>query len=158
MAKETKTNAMRILEKQKIPYAFQTYECSEFVDGMDTVRNLGLDKEKVFKTLVTIGKSKDYFVFVIPVAKELDLKKAAKAVGEKSVEMIPVKDITKITGYVRGGCTSIGMKKQFPTVMHESALLHDKIWVSGGRIGLQIELAPGDLLKANGGKCEDIIK
>ena len=158
MGKEVKTNAMRILEKQKIPYQFQTYECEEFTDGMETVRRLGLAPEEVFKTLVTIGKSRNYFVFVIPVAEELDLKKAAKAVGEKSVEMIPVKDITKITGYVRGGCTSVGMKKQFPTVLHKSALDHEKIWVSGGRIGLQIQLAPQDLLKANGGKSEDITK
>ena len=158
MGKEAKTNAMRILEKQKIPYTYQTYECDEFVDGMDTVRNLGLVAEEVFKTLVTVGKSGEYFVFVIPVAEELDLKKAARAVGEKSVEMIHVKDITKITGYVRGGCTSIGMKKQFTTVVHESALVHEKIWVSGGRIGLQIQLAPEDLLKANGGKSGDVIK
>ena len=158
MDKEVKTNAMRILEKQKIPYVFKIYECEEFTDGMETVRRLGLAPEEVFKTLVTIGKNRNYFVFVIPVAEELDLKKAAKAVGEKSVEMIPVKDITKITGYVRGGCTSVGMKKQFPTVLHKSALDHEKIWVSGGRIGLQIQLAPQDLLKANGGKSEDITK
>lgn len=158
MGKEVKTNAMRILEKQKIPYTFQTYECSTFTDGMETVRQLGLNAEEVFKTLVAVGKSGNYFVFVIPVAQELDLKKAARAVGEKSVELIHVKDITKITGYVRGGCTSVGMKKQFPTVVHDSALEHEKIWVSGGRIGLQIQLSPKDLLKANGGKSEDIIK
>lgn len=158
MGKEVKTNAMRILEKQKIPYTFQTYECSTFTDGMETVRQLGLDEKEVFKTLVAVGKSGNYFVFVIPVAKELDLKKAARAVGEKSVELIHVKDITKITGYVRGGCTSVGMKKQFPTVVHESALENEKIWVSGGRIGLQIQLSPKDLLRANGGKSEDIIK
>lgn len=158
MGKEVKTNAMRILEKQKIPYTFQTYECSIFTDGMETVRQLGLDEKEVFKTLVAVGKSGNYFVFVIPVAQELDLKKAARAVGEKSVELIHVKDITKITGYVRGGCTSVGMKKQFPTVVHDSALEHEKIWVSGGRIGLQIQLSPKDLLRANGGKSEDIIK
>lgn len=158
MGKEVKTNAMRILEKQKIPYTFQTYECSTFTDGMETVRQLGLNEKEVFKTLVAVGKSGNYFVFVIPVAEELDLKKAARAVGEKSVELIHVKDITKITGYVRGGCTSVGMKKQFPTVVHESALEHEKIWVSGGRIGLQIKLSPEDLLRANGGKSEDIIK
>lgn len=158
MGKEIKTNAMRILEKQKIPYTFQTYECSTFTDGMETVRQLGLNEQEVFKTLVAVGKSGNYYVFVIPVAEELDLKKAARSVGEKSVELIHVKDITKITGYVRGGCTSVGMKKQFPTVVHESALEHEKIWVSGGRIGLQIQLTPEDLLKANGGKSEDIIK
>lgn len=158
MGKEAKTNAMRILEKQKIPYTFETYECDTFTDGMETVRRLGLNAEEVFKTLVAVGKSGNYFVFVIPVEEELDLKKAARAVSEKAVELIPVKDITKVTGYVRGGCTSIGMKKQFPTVVHESAFLHEKIWVSGGRIGLQIKLAPEDLLTANGGTKEDIIK
>lgn len=158
MGKEVKTNAMRILEKQKIPYTFETYECDAFTDGMETVRRLGLNAEEVFKTLVAVGKSGNYFVFVIPVAEELDLKKAARAVGEKSVELIPVKDITKVTGYVRGGCTSVGMKKQYPAVVHESAFAHEKIWVSGGRIGLQIRLSPLDLLKANGGTKEDIIK
>lgn len=158
MGKEVKTNALRILDKQKIPYEFQTYECGEFTDGMETVRRLNLKAEEVFKTLVTVGKSGEHFVFVIPVAEELDLKKAAKAAGEKSVELIPVKDITKITGYVRGGCTSIGMKKQFPTFLHESAFDQETIWVSGGRIGLQIRIAPEDLLKANGGKRCDLIK
>ena len=109
--KEIKTNAMRILDRMKIPYEHYTYECSEFIDGMQIVEKLGLDAEKVYKTLVTQGNAKEYFVFVIPVAKELDMKKAAKAVGQKSVAMIHVKEITQITGYVRGGCTAVGMKK-----------------------------------------------
>lgn len=158
VGKEAKTNAMRMLEKQKIPFTSMAYECEEFVDGMDTARRLGLSPEQTFKTLVTVGKSKEYYVFVIPIGEELDLKKAAKAVGEKSVEMIPVKDITRVTGYVRGGCTAIGMKKQYPTVLHESALEQETIWVSGGRIGLQLRLSPQDYIKAAEAKCGDIIQ
>lgn len=111
--KEIKTNAMRILDRMKIPYTHYTYECDEFIDGMQIVEKLNLKPEQVYKTLVTQGHSKSYFVFVIPVAEELDLKKAAKAVGEKSLEMIHVKDINQITGYIRGGCTAVGMKKQY---------------------------------------------
>lgn len=109
--KEVKTNAMRILESLKIPYTHHTYECEEFVDGLQIADKLSLPYEQVYKTLVTVSNSKNYFVFVIPIAAELDLKKAAKSVGEKSVEMIHVKDINAITGYIRGGCTAIGMKK-----------------------------------------------
>ena len=115
--KEIKTNAMRILDRMKIPYTHYTYECDEFIDGMQIVEKLNLKPEQVYKTLVTQGHSKAYFVFVIPVAEELDLKKAAKAVGEKSLEMIHVKDINQITGYIRGGCTAVGMKKQYKTVI-----------------------------------------
>ncbi len=146
--KEIKTNAMRILDRMKIQYEHYTYECSEFIDGMQIVEKLGLDAEKVYKTLVTQGNAKEYFVFVIPVAKELDMKKAAKAVGQKSVAMIHVKEITQITGYVRGGCTAVGMKKQFVTVIDETAQKLEKIVVSGGRIGSQLELSPADLAKA----------
>ncbi|MCD8242180.1 MAG: aminoacyl-tRNA deacylase, partial [Lachnospiraceae bacterium] len=113
--KEVKTNAMRILESMKIPYQYHTYECGEFVDGIRVADQLGLPHEKVFKTLVTVGNSKNYFVFVIPIEEELDLKKAARAGGEKSVEMLHVKEINQVTGYVRGGCTAIGMKKQYVT-------------------------------------------
>ncbi len=119
--KEIKTNAMRILDRMKIPYTHYTYECDEFIDGMQIVEKLNLKPEQVYKTLVTQGHSKAYFVFVIPVAEELDLKKAAKAVGEKSLEMIHVKDINQITGYIRGGCTAVGMKKQYKTVIDGSA-------------------------------------
>lgn len=157
MAKELKTNAMRMLERLKIPYEYRTYECDEFVDGLHIADQLGLSYETVYKTLVTIGKSKSYYVFVIPIAKELDLKKAAKSVGEKSVEMIPVKDINAVTGYIRGGCTAIGMKKQYVTRIDESAQKLEQITVSGGKLGMQITLSPQDLRKACGGEFAQII-
>lgn len=156
--KEVKTNAMRILESMKIPYEHYTYECDEFVDGIQIADKLSLPYEKVYKTLVTVGSSKNYFVFVIPIAKELDMKKAAKAVGEKSVEMIHVKDINAITGYIRGGCTAVGMKKQYVTRIDESAQVLPTMIVSGGRIGSQIELAPKDLAKAARAEFAEIIK
>lgn len=146
--KEIKTNAMRILDRMKIPYEHYTYECEEFTDGMQIVEKLQLNPDQVYKTLVTQGNTKEYFVFVIPVAAELDMKKAAKAVGQKSVSMIHVKEITQITGYVRGGCTAVGMKKQFVTVIDETARDLEKIVVSGGRIGSQLELSPTDLARA----------
>ncbi len=155
--KEIKTNAMRILEKEKIPFLHYTYECEEFIDGIQIADKLSQPHEKVYKTLVTVGNSKNYFVFVIPIEEELDLKKAAKSVGEKSVSMIHVKDINRITGYIRGGCTAIGMKKQYVTRLDESAGAQETIIVSGGRIGSQIELKPDDLLKACKGEYADII-
>lgn len=155
--KEVKTNAMRILDWMKIAYTHQSYECEEFVDGIQTADHLGLPHERVYKTLVTLGSSKQYFVFVIPIEAELDMKKAAKVVGEKSVSMIPVKDITAVTGYVRGGCTAIGMKKQYKTVISETAKELERMYVSGGKIGCQIELAPEDLCKASGAVYGDII-
>ncbi|MCI5500699.1 MAG: Cys-tRNA(Pro) deacylase [Lachnospiraceae bacterium] len=157
MGKEVKTNAMRILDRNKIKYTLNTYECDNFIDGVSVADALGQDYDMSFKTLVTVGKSGQYYVFAIPIAEELDMKKAAKVVGEKSVEMLHVKDINKVTGYIRGGCTPIGMKKQYPTVIHESAKMYDTIIVSGGRIGAQIFLAPDDLIKVTGGKYEDII-
>ena len=155
--KEIKTNAMRILDRNKIAYDVNTYECEEFHDGISIADMLGQPYESSFKTLVTVGKSKNYYVFVLPIAEELDLKKAAKLVGEKSVEMIHVKDIFTITGYVRGGCTPLGMKKQYQTVVHKSAKEFDKIIISGGRIGSQIVLAPDDLVKVIRGTYGDII-
>ena len=155
--KEVKTNAMRILDRMKIAYTHQSYECEEFVDGIQTADHLGLPHEKVYKTLMTLGSSKQYFVFVIPIEAELDMKKAAKAVGEKSVSMIPVKDITAVTGYVRGGCTAIGMKKQYKTVISETAKELERMYVSGGKIGCQIELAPEDLCRASNAVYGDII-
>ena len=143
--KEIKTNAMRILDRMKIPYTHYTYECDEFIDGMQIVEKLNLKPEQVYKTLVTQGHSKAYFVFVIPVAEELDLKKAAKAVGEKSLEMIHVKDMLSVTGYIRGGCSPIGMKKKFPTYIEETAQLYDKITVSAGQRGVQVTLSPETL-------------
>ena len=148
MAKEAKTNAMRFLEKNKINYTVQTYQCDEFIDGIHTAEKLGQPLDETFKTLVAHGKSGDYYCFLLPVALELDLKKAAKSVGEKSVELLHVKDITKVTGYVRGGCTAIGMKKNFVTRIDETAMLHDRIYISGGKIGCQILLRPEDFLKA----------
>ena len=155
--KDVKTNAMRILDRNKIPYNIITYECDEFIDGTTVARKLGQPLERSFKTLVAEGKSKNFFVFVIPVAEELDLKKAAKAVGEKSVEMIHVKDINKITGYIRGGCSPLGMKKQFYTVIDKRAENFDTFFISGGRIGSHIELNPKSLMGILNGKFEDII-
>ena len=157
---EFKTNVMRILDKAKIKYSALEYphEDGVCVDGVTVAELVGLDPAGVFKTLVTKGASKAYFVFVIPVADELDLKKAAKAVGEKSVEMIHVKDILKVTGYIRGGCSPIGMKKQYPTVFHESCLNNPNIIVSAGKIGYQIDLDPQTLIEFTKGKCADIIK
>lgn len=156
--KEVKTNAMRILESMKIPYVHMTYECDEFIDGLQIADKLSLPYEKVYKTLVTMGNSKDYFVFVIPIARELDLKAAARSVGQKSVEMIHVKDINKVTGYIRGGCTAIGMKKQYVTRIDSSAESLEKIIVSGGRIGSQLELAPEDLARAAEAQFADVIR
>ena len=156
--KEVKTNAMRILESMKIPFTHYTYECDEFVDGLQTADKLSLPYEKVYKTLVTVGASKNYYVFVIPVAQELDMKKAAKSVGEKSVEMIHVKDINQITGYIRGGCTAVGMKKQYVTRIDVSAASLPMIIISGGKIGLQLELKPDDLKKAARAEYADVLK
>lgn len=145
MGKELKTNAMRILDRNKIKYELITYECDEFIDGMHTAEITGAPVEQSYKTLVMQGKSKQFYVFVVPIAKEVDLKAAARAVGEKSVEMIHVKDITAITGYVRGGCSPLGMKKQFPTIIDSSAEQFDEIYVSGGRIGTTLRLKTLDL-------------
>ena len=145
--KEVKTNAMRILEKLKIPFEVKTYECDEFVDGMHIADQLGQPYEQSFKTLVMQGKSKEYYVFVLPVDKEVDLKKAAHVVGEKSLAMVHVKDIQAVTGYIRGGCTSIGMKKKYPTFIDETAILFDEIAVSAGMRGEQIILNPEDLIR-----------
>lgn len=147
MAKEIKTNAMRILDRNKIPYEVLTYECDEFIDGLHTAEKTGAPVEQSFKTLVAQGKSGEYYVFVIPIAEEVQLKTAAKAVGEKSVEMIHVRDITKITGYVRGGCSPLGMKKQFRTVIDKSAENFEQIYVSGGRIGSTIKVSPTALAR-----------
>ncbi len=158
MGKEVKTNAMRILDKNKIPYEILNYECGEFIDGLHTAEATGAPVEQSFKTLVMQGKSRQYYVFVIPIADEVDLKAAARAVGEKSVEMIHVKDITAITGYVRGGCSPLGMKKQFPTIVHESAAAFDKIYISGGRIGTSITINPDSLLTVVRGQYADVIR
>lgn len=156
--KEVRTNAMRILESMQIPFEHYTYECREFVDGLQIADMLGLPYEKVYKTLVTVGNSRNYFVFVIPIAEELDLKAAARSVGEKSVEMLHVKDINAVTGYIRGGCTAVGMKKQYVTRIDSSAEALEKMIVSGGRIGSQLELAPADLARAARAEFADIVR
>ena len=157
MGKETKTNAVRILDRNKIPYELITYECDEFIDGVHTLEATGAPAGQTYKTLVMIGKSKKYYVFVIPVAEEVDLKAAARAVNEKSVEMIHVKDIQSVTGYIRGGCSPLGMKKAFPTVIDATAELYDKIYVSGGRIGTTICLSPQDLATVTNASFADIL-
>lgn len=153
---EIKTNAMRILEKEKVPFESIFYQCDEFIDGIHTADLLGLAYEIVYKTLVVQGHSKNYYVFVIPIAKELDLKKAAKSVQEKSVQMLALKEITQVTGYVRGGCTAIAMKKQFVTRIHEEAKDLETLVVSGGKIGVQLRLVPEGLLKVTRGEFADL--
>ena len=159
MKKEVKTNVMRLLEKEGIPYLAHEYpHGKEAVDGVTVASLLGQDPECVFKTLVTRGASGDYYVFVVPVAEELDLKKCARAVGEKSVEMIHVRDITRVTGYVRGGCSPLGMKKQYRTTFHLTAGELSNIVVSAGKIGYQIDLSPKDLIRLTNAQLCDIIK
>lgn len=155
---EQKTNVMRVLEQKKVPYRAHSYpHGEEAVDGVTVAALTGLAPEKVFKTLVTRGASKKNYVFVIPVAKELDLKKAAKASGEKSIALIHVSEINALTGYIRGGCSPIGMKKQSETFYHESCLQQETIAVSAGKIGAQVELAPADLIRLTRGKTADLI-
>ena len=151
MGKEVKTNAVRILDRNKVEYELNKYECDDFKDGVSIADMLEQSYDMSFKTLVTVGKSGKYYVFAIPVDKEINMKKAAKEVGEKNIEMVHVKDINAVTGYIRGGCTPIGMKKNYPTVINESAKEHEKIIVSGGRLGLQIILKPDDLVKVTNG-------
>ena len=156
MKKEEKTNVMRVLDGKKIPYESHMYEPDATMTGEEIAGILGEDTSNVFKTLVTQGKSGGYYVFVVPVKAELDLKKAAKAAGEKAVSMIKQKELLPLTGYVHGGCSPIGMKKQFPTFIHETATGFDKVFVSAGKVGFQIELAPADLIKVAGCKVADI--
>lgn len=143
-----KTNAMRILDSKKIPYITYEYDVSDGkTDGLTVAAKVGQDPTMVFKTLVTQGTSREYYVFVVPVGEELDLKKAAKAANEKKIDMIPMKDLLPITGYIHGGCSPIGMKKQFKTFIEESARLNQRIVFSGGKVGLQVELVLEDLIK-----------
>ena len=145
--KEEKTNVMRVLEQKKVPYTPHTYDPeASGIDGVSVAKALGQDPAAVFKTLVAKGASGGYYVFDIPVAETLDLKKAAKAVGEKSIAMLPQKELLPLTGYVHGGCSPVGMKKRFPTVFDESCLANGTICVSAGKVGFQVELAPQDLL------------
>lgn len=152
-----KTNVMRILDKSKIPYNHYTYADTDAISGVDVAKVLGQNPEKVFKTLVTVGKSKKHYVFMIPVAEELDLKKAAHSVGEKSVEMLKQKDLLPTTGYVHGGCSPIGMKKNFETVVHSSAGDFEMIIFSAGKIGYQVEMSVENLKKLVRLKIADII-
>lgn len=156
MAKEVKTNAMRMLDRAKISYGVINYDCGDFIDGVHVAKKTGAPVEQSFKTLVMRGKSGQYYVCVLPVAAEVDLKKAARMMEEKSLEMLHVKDINKVTGYVRGGCSPLGMKKLFPTVIHESAREYDRIYISGGRIGTTIVVAPEPLAELTGAKFADI--
>ncbi|CAM5194406.1 Cys-tRNA(Pro)/Cys-tRNA(Cys) deacylase OS=Ureibacillus acetophenoni OX=614649 GN=SAMN05877842_10627 PE=3 SV=1 [Ureibacillus acetophenoni] len=160
MAKQkiSKTNAVRILDQQKINYQLFEYEVDEHIDGISVAAKIGYDVTFVYKTLVTTAGAGKFFVFVIPVSNELDLKKCAKVAGEKRVEMIHVNDLLNTTGYIRGGCSPIGMKKLFPTFVHDSARELDFLIVSAGKRGMQIQLDPNDLLKVTKGKFADIIK
>ena len=157
--KEEKTNVMRILDQKKVPYTPYTYphEPGVAVDGVTVAESMGQDPARVFKTLVTRGASGGYYVFDIPVAETLDLKKAAKAVGEKSIAMIHQKELLPLTGYVHGGCSPVGMKKPFPTTFHKTALDADTITVSAGKIGYQVELSPGDLIALVHGQTADVV-
>ena len=145
MAKIEKTNVMRILDQKKIDYKFHSYIESGVISGIDVANVLNQDPNQVFKTLVTIGSSKNFYVFLVPVCSELNLKKAAKAVSEKSIEMIKSKDLLPLTGYIHGGCSPIGMKKTFITTIDESAILFDTIIFSGGKIGYQVEISLDNL-------------
>ena len=157
MKNNDKTNVMRVLDGRKISYAVHTYEPDATMSGEEIAALLDEDADKVFKTLVTQGKSGQYYVFVVPVKEELDLKKAAKAAGEKAVSMIKQKELLPLTGYVHGGCSPIGMKKQFPTFIHETAKQYEKIMVSAGKVGFQIELPPDDLAKITGCRFAAIV-
>ncbi len=157
MKNREKTNAMRLLDISGIVYAVHYYESDSFMDGVSVAGKLGISEEQVYKTLVVQGKSKEYYVCVIPVMDELDLKKTAKVFGEKSIEMIPAKDIIKVTGYVRGGCSPIGMKKKFTTAIDQKILGEKDIYVSGGRLGAQIFINSNVLVKLTKAIVEDVI-
>ncbi len=156
---ETKTNVMRLLDKQKIKYIPHSYPHGDDIatDGVSVAGFLGKDPSSVYKTLVTRSASKNYYVFVIPVAEHLDLKKAAKSVKEKSIEMIKQNELLPLTGYVHGGCSPIGMKKSFKTTFHEDILSLETVTLSAGKIGSQIELSPADIIKATRGATADLI-
>ena len=156
MKKQEKTNVMRVLEQKKIPYKAHFYDTEQAISGMEVAETLGQDPKQVFKTLVTVGTSKRNYVFVVPVWGELNLKKAAKAVGEKSIEMIKSKELLPLTGYIHGGCSPIGMKKFFTTTIHETAKEQDTIIFSGGKIGFQVEVSLEDLAKVITFKLQDI--
>lgn len=154
----SKTNAVRLLDSKKIPYQIYEYDAPEgFLDGVSVAKATDMPVEKVFKTLVTQGASHEYYVCIIPVAAELDLKKAARHFGEKKLDMIPAKNITAVTGYIKGGCSPLGMKKAFRTALHQSAAERDKIVVSAGKVGLQMEISPQDLIAVAKASLADLI-
>ena len=156
--KEEKTNVMRVLDQKKVPYTPHAYPAGDAApDGVSVASLLGQDPVAVFKTLVAKGASGGHYVFDIPVEATLDLKKAARAVGEKSIAMLPAKELLPLTGYVHGGCSPVGMKKRFPTVFHESCLEHETICVSAGKVGFQVEVRPADLMALVGGTTADLI-
>jgi len=153
-----KTNAVRLLDLKKVDYILHEYDAPDgFLDGVSVAKATGIDPDRVFKTLVTQGASKEFYVCVIPVAQELDMKKAAKHFGEKKLEMIPAKDITKITGYIKGGCSPVGMKKLFRTAIDENASAFERIVVSAGKVGLQMDLPLASLIEATGARLADLI-
>ena len=157
--KSAKTNAVRLLENEQVPYELMEYDINDGqLDGVSVAAKTGQATESVYKTLVTIAGPRELFVFIVPVAEELDLKKAAKAAGVKKLEMLPLKDLTKETGYVRGGCSAIGMKKKYPTVIDASAEQLEQIIVSAGKPGLQMKLSPMDLARVAEASFSDIIK
>lgn len=159
MAKIQKTNAMRILDKEKIDYIMKTYDASDGkIDGVSVANKVGRSANEIFKTIVTVGISKEVYVFIIPVDKEIDLKKAAKVAGEKKIEMLPLSDLLKTTGYIRGGCSPIGMKKLYKTFIQKEGEELETIVFSGGKVGLQIEMKPLDLKKVINGEFVCVVK
>ena len=154
--KDEKTNVMRLLDQHGVPYTPHFYDPDGPIDGLSVAKAVGADPEAVFKTLVTRGASGGYYVFDIPVGDSLDLKKAARAVGEKSIAMLPQKELLPLTGYVHGGCSPVGMKKPFPTVFHETVILFDTIYVSAGKIGAQVEADPNALMALIGAGAADV--
>lgn len=157
MKNSEKTNVMRVLDGRKIPYISHAYEPNPALSGQEIAALLGEEAGRVFKTLVTQGKTGKYYVFVVPVEEELDLRKAARVAGEKAVSMIKQKELLPLTGYVHGGCSPIGMKKQFPTFIHETAEVYEEIYVSAGKVGYQVELSPKDLAETAGCKFADVV-
>ena len=155
-SKDDKTNVMRLLDQHGVPYTPHFYDPDGPIDGLSVAKAVGADPEAVFKTLVTRGASGGYYVFDIPVGDSLDLKKAARAVGEKSIAMLPQKELLPLTGYVHGGCSPVGMKKPFPTVFHETVILFDTIYVSAGKIGAQVETDPNALMTLIGAGAADV--
>lgn len=153
----TKTNAMRLLDQKKIEYEVKEIEDAEGLSGRQMALKAGENPEEVYKTLVTVGAKGAHYVFVVPVEKELDLKKAAKTVGEKSISMIHQKELLPLTGYIHGGCSPVGMKKFFRTVFDKSALSHERIYFSGGKVGVQVRIRTVDISKAIKCEFEDIV-